>query len=404
MNRRGFISHLLAGCSLAAWTLVAGMAVMPSASAQQPSGPPLKIGWLAALTGPNSSPGIGFDRGIKWAAEQINKAGGVKGRPIEIVTRDTQGDPTKAVNAAIELINQQKVEFTIGPTNSGEALATGPVIARYKVPNLGYGVVDRLIDVEKFPHAFRVLPSNQQWTDAAHRYVLNNLGVKKIAIIGDATGYGTATVDLSDQELRKLGADVVYKGLVEANQTDVSADMQKARAAGAQVLLVWSDSAGLNSRLMNARGDLGWDVPLVGHPALGAGSVKPLLKKPEYWDKVYIVGYRTMSFDADGHLPARTQKFLDEVSKSVDVHDTTLWWVAAGNDAVQLIRQAVETSGSSKGDDVKKAWETLKDFSGIFGTYTYTPTIHNGYRVEDVAMNAANSFKNGAYSLAPGYK
>lgn len=364
---------------------------------------PIKIGWLVALTGPNSSPGIGFDRGIKYAADEINKAGGVKGRKIEVITRDTQGDPTKAVNAALELINKEKVEFTIGPTNSGEGLATTPVIARSKIPSLVYGVVDTLIDPQKYPYAFRVLPSNQQWTEAVHNYTLNVLKKKKVGIIGDATGYGTATTNLSDSALKAMGATVVHKGLVEANQTDLTAEMKKAQAAGAEVLVIWTDSAGLNSRLMNARADLGWNVPFVGHPAMGSGSVKPLLAKPENWNDVYIIGYQSMSFDGDAKLPARTEKFLNEATKSVRIDDTTLWWVAAGYDAIQLIRHAVEQGGSTRPDDVKKVWESTKNFPGIFGSYTYTASSHNGYPVDGVAMNRANSFLKGAYTLAPGY-
>ena len=63
---------------------------------------PIKIGCLAAMTGPSSAPTIGFNRGVNFAADAINTAGGVKGRKIEIVVRDTQGDPTKAVNATQE--------------------------------------------------------------------------------------------------------------------------------------------------------------------------------------------------------------------------------------------------------------------------------------------------------------
>jgi branched-chain amino acid transport system substrate-binding protein len=387
--------------SLAAIAACLALTLLPMGAGAQTE--PIKIGWLVALTGPNSSPGIGFDRGIKYAADEINKAGGVKGRKIEVITRDTQGDPTKAVNAALELINKEKVEFTIGPTNSGEGLATTPVIARSKIPSLVYGVVDTLIDPQKYPYAFRVLPSNQQWTEAVHNYALNILKKKKVGIIGDATGYGTATTNLSDTALKAMGATVVHKGLVEANQTDLTAEMKKAQAAGAEVLVIWTDSAGLNSRLMNARADIGWNVPFVGHPAMGSGAVKPLLSKPENWNDVYIIGYQSTSFDGTSKLPARTEKFLAEASKAVRIDDTTLWWIAAGYDAIQLIRHAVEQSGSTKPDDVKKVWESTKDFPGIFGSYTYSASNHNGYPVDGVSMNRANSFLKGAYTLAPGY-
>jgi branched-chain amino acid transport system substrate-binding protein len=79
----------------------------------------IKIGCLAAMTGPSSAPTIGFNRGVDFAVKAINAAGGVKGRKIEIVMRDTQGDPTKAVNATQEMISQVKVHGIWGPLNSG---------------------------------------------------------------------------------------------------------------------------------------------------------------------------------------------------------------------------------------------------------------------------------------------
>jgi branched-chain amino acid transport system substrate-binding protein len=386
------------------FALAVGIAALPFATVAQTSAPPIKIGWLVALTGPNSSPGIGFDRGIKYAVEEINQAGGIKGRQLEVVTRDTQGDPTKAVNAALELMNREKVDFMVGPTNSGEGLATTPLIARNKTPSLVYGVVDTLIDPEKYPFTFRILPSNKQWTDAAHNYILKNLNAKKVALIGDATGYGTATVNLSEQELKRLGATISYKALIEANQSDVNSDMQKAKNSGAEVILVWSDSAALNARLINARAEANWTAPIVGHPALGSGAIKPLLTAPGNWNAVYNIGYKQTSFDKAGKLPDETAKFLAAVvAKKVRVDDTTLWWIAAGYDAVQLIRRGYEAAGSSKPEDVKKALESLRGFSGAYGHYTYTAANHNGYDVNDIVMNRADSFKDGAYTLAPGY-
>jgi branched-chain amino acid transport system substrate-binding protein len=367
------------------------------------AGAPVRIGWLVALTGPNSSPGIGFDRGIHFGLDEVNQAGGGAGRQLELITRDTQGDPTKAVNAALEVINQQKVEFLLGPTNSGESMASEPVTARYKTPSLVYSVVDNLVDAKKYPYFFRQLPSNTQWTAAAQDYVLKVLKAKKVAVLADATGYGTATLDLAINELKKTNVPVSYSGLIDPNQTDVTADIQKAKASGAEAMLVWSDSAGLNARLMNARGDAGWDAPMIGHPALGTGIVKSLLKKPDYWDKVYLVGYRSTSYDANGKLPARTQAFMEKLNGKVKLSDTTLWWVACGYDSVQLIKYAVEHGGAASPDAIRKAWESLKSFPGIFGDYSYTATDHNGYPTAEIVMNAANSFKDGAYAVAPGY-
>src|SRR5436309_2535235 len=84
---------------------------------------PIQIGYLPALTGPSSSTGVGINRGTQLAVEEINKAGGIDGRQIELITRDTQSDPTKAVNGAAELTRGAKVSVVFGPVNSGESLA-----------------------------------------------------------------------------------------------------------------------------------------------------------------------------------------------------------------------------------------------------------------------------------------
>src|SRR5215470_15937401 len=182
LTRRQFTLSATAAASAAATGGLASPAIAQSE--------PIRLGWLAAMTGPSSAPAIGFNRGVLYAAETINAAGGVKGRKIEVITRDTQGDPTKGVNATQEMISALKVHAIWGPTNSGESLAVTPIMARSKMPNIHPCVVDTLIDPQKFPNAFRLAPSNSQWDDAVRGYCLDILKVKKVAVLGDTTGYG----------------------------------------------------------------------------------------------------------------------------------------------------------------------------------------------------------------------
>ena len=332
-------------------TVIAGMAALacPRVAAAQSSHEPIRIGWLASLTGAASAPAIGFDRGVQFATKSINAAGGVKGRMIEIVTRDTQGDPTKAVNAVQDLISRAKVNAVWGPTNSGESLATTPIMARAKMPNIHPCVVDSLIDPAKYPNAFRIAPSNGQWDDAVRDYTTKVLKVRDVAVFGDTTGYGTTAVAASVAAFAKDGAHVAYQAQIDSTQPDVSPDMLRAQQAGAKAIVVWTVAVGMLSRLMNARGAMGWDVPILGHPSLGSGDIRGLLDKPANWDKVYIAGYRSCSFDATGKLPARSQDFVSKLKGEVNLADTLLWWVACGNDAVHLIASAVEAARGTFG-------------------------------------------------------
>ena len=143
---------------------------------------PILIGYLPALTGPSSSTGVGINRGIQLAVQEINAAGGIDGRQLELITRDTQSDPTKAVNGAAELTRGQKVSVVFGPVNSGESLAVVPLLARANTPQVHPCWVDTLTDPKKYPMCFRNAPTNQQIGGAANRYVVEVLKKKKVAV------------------------------------------------------------------------------------------------------------------------------------------------------------------------------------------------------------------------------
>ena len=100
--------QVLAGSAAGAVSLASGLASPAIADNE-----PIKIGYLPALTGPSSSTGVGINRGIQLAVELINKDGGIKGRKIELISRDTQSDPTKAVNAVAELTQRAKVSHDL---------------------------------------------------------------------------------------------------------------------------------------------------------------------------------------------------------------------------------------------------------------------------------------------------
>jgi branched-chain amino acid transport system substrate-binding protein len=382
----------------------AGVAAAALARPAIAASDPIRIGFLPALTGPSSSTGVAINRGTILAVNEINAAGGVNGRKLELISRDTQSDPTKAVNGATELARREKAHVIWGPLNSGEALAATPLIARDGIPQLDSCWVDSLTDPKKWPLAFRNAPTNQQVGGAATRYVTDVLKVKKVAIIGDTTGYGTASVNAYVPMIAPKGGTVVYQNEVDASNPDLKPELLRMRDAGAQAIMPWSVNAGFLSRIINTRSQMGWDVPIVGQTTLGSGQTKALLDKPEYWEKVYQNNFRPCCYLPDGKLPARTAEFMDRLRKNnIEMGDTLLWWIAIGYDAPKLIADAVKNVGSGP-KQMAGYWETLKAWPGVYGDITWTKESHDGYPDSEVVMCQANSLRDGAFSLAPGYE
>ncbi len=383
----------------------AATAVLLSAGlmARAQASEPIRIGWMASLTGPLATAAIGIDTGVRFAVEEINASGGINGRKIELLTRDTAGDPNKAATFAQQLIYSDKAQFILGPVNSGEALATVPLVARTGTPNIVTGAVEELTDPKKYPRAFRVINTTSQWVTAADDYVLNSLKRKKIALIGDTTGYGTVSVRTATEDLKKKGVTPVYTVLVDPNKTDLSDEISKARAAGAEVIMPWSAATGVLARLLNARGDAGWDVPVIGHPSLMALPLKQLLNKPSYWENVYGSGYVATSYDASGKLPERTQALLDKIRPKLGGKEVEIlfWWIALGYDAVKTAEHAIRKAGSTDPAAIQKALETTTGFKAVLSTLSFAPDKRDGFPDDNMAIDIANTFKDGSFKLAP---
>ena len=386
--------------------LLASTAAVAAATIAKPAiaaKDPILIGYLPALTGPSSSTGIGINRGTQLAVEEINKAGGVDGRMLELITRDTQSDPTKAVNATAELTRGHKVHIVWGPLNSGEALAVVPILARQKIPQIHSCWVDSLTDVQKYPLCYRNGPTNQQIGGAANRYAVETLKKKKIAIISDTTGYGTASLNAYVPMIKTIGGEVVYQSSVDAANPDLKPEVLRMQAAGAEVIMPWSVNAGFLSRIINVRGQLAWDVPIVGQTTLGSGQTQALLEKPEYWSKVYPNNFKPVCYNAQDKLPDRAAAFVDRLKMAkIEMNDTLLWWIGVGYDAPFMIAEAVKNGGLEP-EQMASYWNKARAYPGVYGTVGFAPDRRDGYPDNEVIMCEANSLKEGAFNLAPGY-
>jgi branched-chain amino acid transport system substrate-binding protein len=165
----------------------------------------------------------------------------------------------------------------------------------------------------------------------------------------------------------------------------------------------WSVNAGFLSRIINTRGQMAWDAPICGQTTLGSGQTQALLEKPEYWSKVYPNNFAPVCYDSKGKLPDRAAAFVDRLrAQKISMADTLLWWIGVGYDTPYMMAEAMKAVGTDT-KALTEYFNKLKNFAGVYGDIAFTPDNHDGYPDKQVVMVEANSLKDGAFNLAPGY-
>jgi branched-chain amino acid transport system substrate-binding protein len=376
---------LLSGAGAAG---LAGGLPMPAIAQNKP----IRIGWIVAVTGMFATNAQAQDYGLRMAVQDINEKGGLLGRKLEIVMRDSAADPSKAVSHAKELVYNENVDVICGPTNSGEALPTLGIISGAKKPQLTSGTVDELIDPVKYPLLFRNENSNSQWIKAVVKFMVEDLKKTKVAIIDDNTGYGVMTRGGVTQILAQRNLTPVYTATVDPDKPDDTDEVLKARAAGADAITTWSNATGFLARLINARGEQNWNVPILGHPTILQEAVAKLLGKRSYWDSVYGASYANSQVDANGNLPAKVQAFLDKHKDTVGPFLAAgLYAFLTGTAYVDIYAAGVTKAGDTDPFKVKAGLESIPLVDVTFGRFSYTPTDHTGFLDDGVVLVNANA-------------
>ena len=180
--------------------------------------------------------------------------------------------------------------------------------------------------------------------------------------------------------------------LINTNKADVTPEVLKAKEAGADVLQVWTNATGLMARILNARGGLNWNVPVVGHTNLIGSEVRGLVDNKDYLKEVYGITYANTIYDDSGKLPPKAQEFVDRVGKTIEPNlGASLYVPLLGSGIVQIYEAGVKKANSFDPEKVTAALETLGPIPTSFGTFTYSKTDHTGYAVESLDFVAAGS-------------
>jgi branched-chain amino acid transport system substrate-binding protein len=372
--------------SLLAASLLAAFSVAQAAD-------PIKIGVSGPYTGGSSSMGVSMRDGVRLAAKEINAAGGVLGRQIELVERDDEAKNERGVQIAQELINREHVVATVGYINTGVALASQRFYQQAKIPVMNNVATGSLIT-----HQFDGQPENYVFRNSANDSIQAPMiveeavrrGFKKVAIMADSTNYGQLGQKDLVAALEKKGLTPVVNEKFNIGDVDMTAQLLKAKAAGADAVLTYGIGPEL-AQLANGMTKIGWKVPMVGSWTLSMAN---------YIDNAGPGGEGARMPQTFIQEPTNAKRqsfiisFLKNFSPKGGRMDSPVS-AAQGYDSIYLLAAAIKQAGSTDGPKVKAALEDLKTpFEGVVTTYN-KPYSKSNHEAIDMKIPVFGEVKNG---------
>jgi branched-chain amino acid transport system substrate-binding protein len=217
----------------AALVALAAMLLTATVSAQEA----IKIGVTQPLTGAFAASGNYVAQGARIAEEEINKAGGVLGRKIQLIVEDNKSNPTEAVATAEKLIVRDNVPVLMGAWSSTLTLAVMPKLEEYKVPMLVETSSSGKITTSGNPYVFRISPTSEMEAKAFTPLV-KSLGIKKADFLATNNDFGLGASKEFSAMAKAEGVQVGTMEVMDAKATDFSAQLAKIKASGGDTLFV----------------------------------------------------------------------------------------------------------------------------------------------------------------------
>ena len=335
--------------------------------------PPIKIGALFSVTGPPSFLGEPERNSAKMVVEEINARGGIKGRKVELVVYDTQGDATKAVQAANRLIKEDKVVAIIGPSTTGESMAVLPVAEKEKIPLISNAAGSKITDpVKKW--VFKTA-QNDALAVAKIYEQLGRKNIKKVAILTVSDGFGSSGREQLKAQAKKYGITVLVDDTYGPKDTDMTSQLTKIRGSQAQAIICWGTNPGPAVIAKNVK-QLGIKLPLfMSH---GVSSKKFIELAGDAAEGVILPSGRVIVADV---LPKsdKQKKSLLSFVKDYQQHYKAEGDHFGGHawDAVMLIKSAIERGGDSPAA-IRDQLEKTRGFAGIGGVFSFSSADHAG--------------------------
>jgi branched-chain amino acid transport system substrate-binding protein len=335
--------------------------LLSACQTQGSGGDKVRIGVFMSTTGSTANFGISSVNGIKMAADEINAAGGINGKQVELLVQDDRSDASEAATIVTKFVTQDQVHAVIGEVASSRSIAAAPIAQNAKIPMLTPSSTNPEV-TKKGDFIFRSCFIDPYQGAAIAQFAAKTLGAKTAAIMVDRKNdYSTGLEKVIDETFIKFGGKIVATQSYQEGDQDFNAQLTSLKGSNPEVIFVpgYYNDVGLIAK--QAR-DKGITVPLIG----GDG-----------WDseQLYKIGGTALNgsyftnhyspFDTD----PRVVKFVNDYKKRYNSTPDAL--AATAYDAANIMFDAIKRSKSLSGPDIRDALAATNAFPGVTGTVTF---------------------------------
>jgi ABC-type branched-subunit amino acid transport system substrate-binding protein len=355
------------------------------------TGDTIKIGAVAPLSAPGSvTGGTTMRAAFEIALEEINAAGGVLGKPVELVLLDTEGLPERGTAGMERLISQEGVAGVVGEYHSAVAMTEMEVAHANNVPIVFAETWSDAITESQYPEVFRIAPMSSLTADTYVNF-MDSLGVKKVVIMTENTSYGIDQAEQVTQRAEEKGIETVTFS-ADIGTQDFSGIVERIKAENPELIFVSvTGETSYNFEQQAAEACIGpQDLPMICNQVAGDSAA--------FWSNVpdgNLCIYTRIGLPRALYTP-ETLAFIDKYTAATGKAETESYAMEA-YDSLKLMAQAINEAGSTDGDAIISALENIS-YDGALGNITFTYGAHNPLPA-DVAAKWWHQFPDPAITL-----
>ena len=371
--------------------ITAGLMGLALSMGQALAADPIKVGTFLAVTGPASFLGDPELKTLQMYVDEINAAGGLMGRQVELVHYDSGANPKKAVDFAKRLIQRDKVDVIVGGSASGETMAVMPEVEKAGMPFISLAGSVKIIEpvnkwVFKTPHTDRMAAA-KIFED------MNKRGIKKIALISGSGGFDKSGRAQSLALAPKYGIEIVADETYGGKDTDMTAQLTKIRATDAKAILNFGFGTGPAIVTKNIR-QLDIKVPV--YQSHGVASKKYIELAGDAANGVRLPASALLVADKLPDSDPQKAVLMVYKTKYEAAHGPVSTFGGHAYDGLFIALEAIVRAGSTDKAKVRAEIEKTSGFIGTGGVFNMSAEDHLGLGLDAFKML---EIQNGDWTL-----